>query len=232
MIFLLFGCPSKSPTHTYKNWDPTEITYDISLEYQGMFRANGSVQADIFQNIDVVATCTGEPTDSPKQKLSCNMTVDPIFSGIAKVDIKENQIKNLVLPPNSQDVYDVISTALGSILPPAIPTECELSQSYKVKKPQEHMRIPFLNGPSSHLHNYEVIQCDPHHLSMTGKFTVSAQSTENTSAPRFTFGTTDHVEIHPDGYIKNRTYKQSLITSTTTLAPNSIYQSIKVSRKQ
>ena len=45
------------------------------------------------------------------------------------------------------------------------------------------MRIPFLNGPSSHLHTYEVIQCDPPKLSMTGKITISAQSTENQSAP-------------------------------------------------
>lgn len=232
MIVLLLGCPSKSPTNLYKSWDTSEQSYEITIEYQGTFRSNGSVQPDVFQRIDVEANCKGEATDSPKQKLSCNVTVDPVFSGIVEVNVKENQIKNLTLPPDSQNVYDIIATAIGSILPPAVPTNCETSQSYKVKKPQEYMRIPFLNGPSSHLHTYEVIQCDPPKLSMTGKFTISAQSTENQSAPRFTFGTTDQVVLHEDGYIQSREYKQSLIISTTSLAPNSVYQNIYVKRRK
>ena len=231
MILLLLSCSSKSPTNIYKTWDVSEQSYEITIEYQGTFRSNGSVQANMFQRVGVDAQCKGEATDSPKQKLTCNITVDPVFSGIVEVDIKENQIKNLVLPPDSQNLYDVVATAIGSILPPAVPANCETSQSYKVKKPQEYMRIPFLNGPSSHLHTYEVIQCEPPKLSMTGKFTISAQSTENQSAPRFTFGTTDQVEFHTDGYIKKRIYTQSLLISTTTLAPNSVYQNISVIRQ-
>ena len=232
MIVLLLGCSSKSPTTLYKSWENSEQSYEITIEYQGTFRSNGSVQSDVFQRVDVNTQCTGEATDSPKQKLTCNVIVDPVFSGIVEVDVKENKIKNLVLPPDSQNVYDIIATAVGSILPPAVPVNCETSQSYKIKKPQEYMRIPFLNGPSSHLHTYEVIQCEPPKLSMTGKFTISAQGTENQSAPRFTFGTTDQVELDTDGYIQNREYKQSLIISTTSLAPNSVYQNIYVKKRK
>ena len=61
---------------------------------------------------------------------------------------------------------------------------------------------------------------------MTGKFLQLQHKVQNQSAPRFTFGTTDQVEFHTDGYIKKRIYTQSLLISTTTLAPNSVYQNI------
>ena len=96
MIVLLFGCSSKSPTNLYKSWDVSEQSYEITIEYQGTFRSNGSVQVDMFQRVDVDAQCKGEATESPKQKLTCNITVDPVFSGIVEIDVKENQIKNLL----------------------------------------------------------------------------------------------------------------------------------------
>ena len=79
------------------------------------------------------------------------------------------------------------------------------------------MRIPYLNGPSSHLHEYKILQCSPLHMVMKGKFTISAQSTENTSAPRFTFDTSDQIQLDSNGYVETRNYSQRLITSTTSL---------------
>ena len=141
--------------------------------------------------------------ETTKQTL-CNITVPPVFSGVVEVDLKDNTIRNLRLPPNSQDVYDIVATAVGSLLTPPKPTQCDTTQKYKEKKPLEHMRIPYLNGPSSHLHEYQIIQCTPLHISMQGKFTISAQSTENTSAPRFTFATSDQIQIDNDGTYQNK----------------------------
>lgn len=231
MIVFILGCSTKTPSHTYTIWDTSEQTYKIEITYQGTFRSNGSVQPDVFQNIDIDATCKGNASETTKQTLTCNMNIAPVFSGLVEAELKDNTIKNLRLPPNSQEVYDVISTAIGSILAPPTPMQCDTSQTYKEKKPQEHMRIPYLNGPSSHFHEYEILQCTPIHIAMQGKFTISAQSTENTSAPRFTFATTDQIQIDDNGYITTRNYNQSLVTSTTTLAPNSVYQSITVHKK-
>ena len=58
MIFLFLGCP-KSPSHTYTIWDSSEQSYEIQITYQGTFRSNGSVQPDVYQLIDVDATCKG-----------------------------------------------------------------------------------------------------------------------------------------------------------------------------
>ena len=232
MILLFLSCGSKkSPSNTYKMWPTTSQKYEVSITYQGFFKGNGSVQAEVREQIQIKTDCVGTNTENNKQKLTCNIEIPAKYQDKVTVDIKDNQIKRLSLPNDDPYLYDSIYTAIGSILSPAIPSDCQVGQTYKVKKPLDLMRIPFLNGPSSHLHNYELYNCTPPQLSMKGKFTISAQSTENMSAPRFTFATTDTISLDQGGMITKRLYKQSLLTSTTTLAPNSVYQEISVERK-
>ena len=45
--------PQNHLQNLYKSWDTSEQSYEITIEYQGTFRSNGSVQPDVFQRIDV-----------------------------------------------------------------------------------------------------------------------------------------------------------------------------------
>jgi len=245
MIFLLLsslGCVKKNSPETQFVW-PTNRQFVYSVEYQqtGSFRPSGA--ADVSTNLNLIFTfsCQALPKEGRLQKMSCNIPANVIklgegteaFDQTIHLEWKGNRLSKFDVEGLSDSMTSVFKSIFSGLDFGETPNVCEQNLTWTDKSVLKLTKLHGLSGSSAYKNEYQIQDCSNNmHVNVNSTFSLSAMSTENTSAPTFTFQSNDYVILDSNSkLVLSRKHSQVLSNSSTSLKNGSITQNISLKLK-